>query len=207
MLSLNRCHGGAKVAHHVVHRVGGVAFDDIDVSGLHGRRQRVFDGAHFAVFPLELVRPMVRATTSEVGVCAGCGAPWVRQVEREGGGSYAVGKSKEKVGAGLRTAFSGHADGSRSPTLHTTGFASSCSCGAPTVPATVLDPFCGSGSVGVVCAQEGREFVGADARPAALVVRHHLARALQRSRQIGLRDAGRCSQIPDISPRVSCCRF
>jgi len=37
---------------------------------------------HFAAFPRELVRRMILAGTSEHGVCAECGAPWVREVER-----------------------------------------------------------------------------------------------------------------------------
>ena len=32
----------------------------------------------------------------------------------------------------------------------------------PPVPCVVLDPFCGSGTVGVVCQQLGRDFVGLD---------------------------------------------
>jgi len=30
---------------------------------------------------------------------------------------------------------------------------------------TVLDPFCGSGTVGVVCARAGRNFIGIDLNP------------------------------------------
>ena len=35
--------------------------------------------AHFATFPDELPRRCILAGTSERGVCADCGAPWVRQ--------------------------------------------------------------------------------------------------------------------------------
>ena len=41
-----------------------------------------FPDAHFATFPPALVEPCIRAGTSERGVCAQCGAPWVREVER-----------------------------------------------------------------------------------------------------------------------------
>jgi hypothetical protein len=40
-----------------------------------------YPGAHFATFPEALVEPMVKAGSSERGVCPECGAPWVRKVE------------------------------------------------------------------------------------------------------------------------------
>jgi hypothetical protein len=40
--------------------------------------------AHFATFPEELARRCIAAGTSERGKCPECGAPWVREVEREG---------------------------------------------------------------------------------------------------------------------------
>ena len=39
--------------------------------------------AHFATYPDELPRRCILAGTSERGVCADCGAPWVRMVEKE----------------------------------------------------------------------------------------------------------------------------
>ena len=38
--------------------------------------------AHFATFPREIPRRAILAGTSEHGVCAACGAPWERVVER-----------------------------------------------------------------------------------------------------------------------------
>jgi DNA modification methylase len=40
-----------------------------------------YPDAHFAVWPPELVEPMVRAGSSERGCCPGCGAPWERVTE------------------------------------------------------------------------------------------------------------------------------
>lgn len=56
----------------------------------HGRNKRTvwriptrsYPGAHFATFPPALVEPMIRAATSEHGVCPQCGAPWQRVVEK-----------------------------------------------------------------------------------------------------------------------------
>ena len=39
--------------------------------------------AHFATYPDELPRRCILAGTSERGVCADCGAPWVRVTEKE----------------------------------------------------------------------------------------------------------------------------
>jgi hypothetical protein len=44
----------------------------------------------------------------------------------------------------------------------TTGWRPTCEHDAEPVPATVLDPFCGSGTTGVVCQEHGRRFVGVD---------------------------------------------
>jgi len=48
-------------------------------------------------------------------------------------------------------------------TSTTTGWEPSCACGhETTTPCVVLDPFAGSGTVGVVCQELGRHFVGLD---------------------------------------------
>jgi len=41
-----------------------------------------FPGAHFAVFPVRLMEPLIKAATSERGCCPKCGAPYARIVER-----------------------------------------------------------------------------------------------------------------------------
>ncbi|MCR1794881.1 site-specific DNA-methyltransferase [Leptospira sp. id769339] len=38
-----------------------------------------FKDAHFATFPIDLIEPIVKASTSEKGVCGKCGAPMVRK--------------------------------------------------------------------------------------------------------------------------------
>jgi tRNA/tmRNA/rRNA uracil-C5-methylase (TrmA/RlmC/RlmD family) len=48
----------------------------------------------------------------------------------------------------------------------TVGWRPSCNCGGDlTKPATVMDIFAGAGTVGVVCAQEGRDFAGIEINP------------------------------------------
>jgi DNA modification methylase len=139
-----------------------------------------YPGAHFATFPPKLVEPCVKAGTSERGVCPDCGAPWARVVEREGGERYATGKSATKNGAGLATAFSGYTDGSSAPTFTTTGWRPTCDHGGEPVPAVVLDPFAGTGTVGMVAQSLSRRAVLIDLNP------DYLAQCLGRNRQMPL---------------------
>lgn len=42
----------------------------------------------------------------------------------------------------------------------TTGWANGCYCAADKVPCLIMDPFCGSGTVGVVSKKLDRDFIG-----------------------------------------------
>jgi len=124
---------------------------------------QAFPEAHFATFPEALAEPCILAGTSEYGACPACGAPWRRVVEREGGQSYATGKSAAKRSDGLATAFSGYDDGSSAPSFKTTGWRPGCECGeSATVPCTVLDPFVGSGTTCAVARRLGCRSIGID---------------------------------------------
>jgi DNA modification methylase len=118
-----------------------------------------FPGAHFAVFPQALVKPCVLAGTSERGVCAECGAPWERVVERH--------PAEVKAPASEYGYGAGRNDGGRSGLVGasstTTGWRPTCGHEAATVPATVCDIFAGSGTVGVVAQKLGRRAVLIDA--------------------------------------------
>jgi hypothetical protein len=112
-----------------------------------------YSGSHFAVWPPALVEPMVRAGTSAHGVCAACGAPWKRVVERENidhDGSRLAQRHIEMSGGLLSAKWE--------PT---------CDCvePGPPVPATVLDPFSGSATTGMVALSEGRSYIGCDINP------------------------------------------
>jgi len=117
-----------------------------------------YSGAHFATFPEKLIEPMVLAGTS-LNVCAECGAPHERITEKgdqisTGGASRKHLKVMDSPGASS-TMHSG-----KWLARNTTGFVTTCAHHAPAIPATVLDPFAGTGTVGRVAARHGRRFVG-----------------------------------------------
>lgn len=100
-----------------------------------------YAGAHFAAFPEELVRPMILAGTSARGVCPACGDPWARVIE--------------KGGVDTLTQFSAG--------KKTTSWRPTCTCDAgESIPATVMDPFNGSGTSGRVATKLGRSYIGID---------------------------------------------
>lgn len=135
--------------------------------------------AHFAVFPPGLPTLAIEAGCPPF-VCPTCKAPYRRQTERVGGpqGDHTKdpatdgGYRESRRGTTLDHGDSGvasHAQLSERyardgyPTSHTTGWASDCSCGAwGTAPATVLDPFAGTGTSLAVATVLGRGGIGFD---------------------------------------------
>jgi DNA modification methylase len=146
----------------------GIGSDSLHQMASNGRNKRTvwtvttrgFPGAHFATFPPALVEPMVKAGTSERGACPVCGAVWEREVERTSMVIRTSEKGAAKHEVGLRTSTSGTMI--EPSTSHTTGWRPTCSHDAEPVPCTVLDPFSGAATVGVVCQKLGRRYVGLD---------------------------------------------
>lgn len=112
-----------------------------------------FRESHFATFPPKLVELCIKAGTSEKGVCAGCGRPWVREVERT---AMEIDQSPRVDALGTMT---------KAPTSKTTGWRPSCGCEAAVKPATVLDPFLGAGTTGLVSDRLGRDCIGVELNP------------------------------------------
>ena len=121
--------------------------------------------AHFATYPDELPRRCILAGTSEHGVCAECGAPYVRMVDS---GSTPLKSSTHGKWAGnadnLNSLTQKGIDGFRlrPSASQTIGWQPSCECDAGIQPAVVLDPFVGSGTTCAVAQALGRHSVGLD---------------------------------------------
>jgi len=130
--------------------------------------------AHFATFPIELVRRCVVAGTSERGVCPLCRAPWVRKLLEapnihpgDSGSAEVQGRIQrgyradgKAIGTQMRER---HEANSRVPT--TIGWRRSCTHDALPEPSVVLDPFMGSGTTALVARWHGRRSIGVELKP------------------------------------------
>ena len=130
--------------------------------------------AHFATFPEALAERCIKAGTSEKGCCATCGAPWERVVKRsterviteaaaaEGTGGYYHGQATKDYGAAKAQDPSETKRRILEAMTHpikTIGFRPTCDHSGDPIPAVVLDPFAGSGTVGQVARNLGRSSI------------------------------------------------
>lgn len=131
-----------------------------------------FKGAHFATWPVKLVEPMVKATTSAHGVCARCGTPYY-PIEHKV--ADVVGKDMSVYEAPGQTSHrgtritdpTGKGGSILARKLYCEGYAQRCSCSFEEGDVrldrpTVLDMFSGSGTTGRVATQLGRNYIGID---------------------------------------------
>jgi len=116
-----------------------------------------FPGSHFAVFPEKLIEPCILAGTSEKGCCPDCGAPWRRVVEKTGHIN-----NREPAHCPNNTQTKIDSTGWAPTTRPTDKWQPGCSCGKDPIPCTVMDPFFGSGTTGIVANKYGRKFIGID---------------------------------------------
>ena len=129
-----------------------------------------YKGSHFATFPEALVRPCILAGTSEHGVCGVTGDPWERVVEPNTALHDGTTATRYENGSTAnRLALLRQAARERGSeyvqTVTTLGWQPTCDHDAEPVPAVVLDPFCGSGTTGVVALRHGRSFIGIELNP------------------------------------------
>jgi DNA modification methylase len=131
-----------------------------------------YKGAHFATFPPKLVEPCILASTSEIGCCPKCGAPWVRLTAK----GEPLEEWKRKCGADRNGEY--HGNNQKRYQEHkaqpastvkarilagmvervTVGWKLTCKCAIEKpVPCRVMDTFGGSGTTADVALKNGRE--------------------------------------------------
>lgn len=141
-----------------------------------------FKGAHFATFPEALVEPCVLAGTSP-SACRVCGAPWRRLVDsrrlldgkEEIKGSWT---EADKLSSGRALQPTGYGSWRVEVRRQTVGWESTCEHDDPGARCTVLDPFAGAATAGIVAARHGRDFLGIELSSAyARMARRRLCEA------------------------------
>ena len=118
---------------------------------------------HYAAFPLELPLRCIQAGTSEFGVCAECGAPYARVIKPSEAYAKYLGKSYTKHEDDIGKGLSDHPEGFKSVNseYQTLGWRKTCECDKDqVVPATVLDPFAGTGTTLEAAGKSGRRSLG-----------------------------------------------
>ncbi len=116
---------------------------------------------HYAAFPVDLVRPFVMASTPRK-CCSECGRGYAPVVS-----GLKFDRSQDRPYGGMNGNPSGkvptsNTRGCPDPQSYVTSYRATCDCNSPTIPGTVLDPFCGSGTVGIAAREWGVRFIGLD---------------------------------------------
>lgn len=124
-----------------------------------------YKDAHFATMPTRLAELCILAATSAKGCCAACGAPWQRVSEttyenpgnRTTNGARSIENREHTAGFAQRL----------EKRVETKGWRPTCRCGdaSPVVPCTVLDPFGGAGTTGLVADRLQRHAVLIEGSP------------------------------------------
>ena len=166
--------------------MSGLGIAAIDRTGTRNLRNvwainpQSYSEAHFATFPEALVEPCIRSSTSAIGCCPTCGACWAPVVD-----SQKIPDTSQRWGSRGGDVHSHHDDLSPHRSVNRVlGHRPTCECmtekhytsreargpsgieihktdGIPKpIPCTVLDPFMGSGTTGVVALRENRNFIG-----------------------------------------------
>ena len=144
-----------------------------------------FPEAHFATFPPKLVEPCILAGTSAHGCCPTCGAPWTRVLAKgepdlphqrasggDAAGEYHGRSTKDYAVAGAQDASAVKARIlAGMVTKRTSGWRPTCRCpDHRPIPCTVLDPFGGAGTTGLVADRLGRDSILIELNPGYAVM-------------------------------------
>lgn len=137
-----------------------------------------FSGAHFAVFPPDLIEPCVVAGSSPIA-CGECAAPYERIVEKgeplieqqQASGGDSNGEYHGLATKNFESAGAQDASATKARILagmverKTTGWQPTCNHSDDSGKSVVLDPFSGSGTTGLVALRHGRSYIGLELNP------------------------------------------
>lgn len=118
--------------------------------------------AHFATFPRKLIEPMILAGCPE-RVCSKCGAPWVREVEKEFESGQIGTRNSGPKGLDDSSRWGDYPRGYTSTS--DLGLYPLCDCNSETRPGICYDPFMGSGTTALVARSLGRDYIGSELSP------------------------------------------
>ena len=118
-----------------------------------------FKGSHFATFPPSLIEPLIKAACP-VEICPVCGMARERITERI---NQDYDHDRGEYGIHQKSILK-PPNGWKPPTSKTIGW-TDCGCDAGWIAGTVLDPFCGSGTVLEVCRKLNRNAIGFELNP------------------------------------------
>lgn len=168
---------------------------DLEWVGGAGRNRRsvwtvptqCFKGAHFATFPEALVEPCLLAGSSPTA-CRTCGGPWRRIVDArrllDGKKEIKGGWTKaDNLHSGRALEATGYGSSRVEIRRRTIGWEPTCGHDDPSARCTVLDPFAGVATTGIVAARHGRDFLGIE-----------LSGSYARMARRRMREAG-CTQV------------
>lgn len=115
-----------------------------------------YHGAHYATFPPALPEVCIKAGTSEKGCCPECGSPFKRIIEPSPEYAKSLGKNSYsgdlKKGCQIKVRVLAE--------YVTTGWDPGCKHACEPIPCTVLDPFNGHGTTGLVAVRLRRDYIG-----------------------------------------------
>lgn len=131
-----------------------------------------FKEAHFATFPPDLIQPCILAGCPE-RCCPTCGTPWAIDVERidsgfDGSkyGERVVAAGGGVIGGGTAKSTLGSGNGKLTGKRVVNGYRQACACAEhQPVAGTVLDPFGGAGTTGLVADRHKRDAVLIELNP------------------------------------------
>jgi len=126
-----------------------------------------FSAAHFATFPPKLITPMILAGCPPK-VCADCGAPYERSVEKDGQYQAHWAPGTQAIVDSVYNGAVGKSSVLRTGSINrkkSVGWQPTCDHNTETQPGIVLDMFMGAGTVALVAQEHKRNWAGCELNP------------------------------------------